>query len=243
MRRLLRVGEFVADERAVFVVLVGRGGKDVPGHTRHGARRDAALGVLETQIGLIVVTAARRLPLPSSIAVRQNQFAAVDLHVEVQIVRIDARCSFGDQQVGEDQAGTLIFVAEVEQLRDRLKQIELARRRDDDARIIALPGAEHLPEIALLGLGRHAGGRAGALHIDADNRRFDHPRHADRLGHERKAAAAGRAHRAAASVRRADGHVHHADLVLDLPDHDAELARVRAIHINTPVDGLIGYAA
>ena len=79
----------------------------------------------------------------------------------------------------------------------------------------------------MLGLGRHARGRSGALHIDADDRRFDHARHADRLGHQRKAAAAGRAHRAATGVGRADDHVHHADLVLDLPDHDAELPRVR----------------
>src|ERR1700682_4613713 len=52
---LVRVGEFVADDRAVFVVLVGGGGEDVTGDTGHRARRDAALGVLEAQVGLVVV--------------------------------------------------------------------------------------------------------------------------------------------------------------------------------------------
>ena len=222
---LVRVGEFIADERAVFVVLVGGGGEDVTGHAGHRARRDAALGVLEAQVGVVVVAAGGVRAV--AVAVRQNQLAAIDLHVEVEVVRINARGAFGDEQVGQDQAGALVFVAEVEQLRDRLKQIELARRRDDDARIIALPGAEHLPEIALLGLGGHAGGRAGALHIDADDRRFNHARHADGLRHQGKAAAAGRAHGPATGVGRADDHVHHADFVLDLPDHDAELPRVR----------------
>ena len=53
----VRVGEFIADERAVFVVLVRGGGEDVTGNAGHRARRDAALGVLETQIGLVVVAA------------------------------------------------------------------------------------------------------------------------------------------------------------------------------------------
>ena len=160
------------------------------------------------------------------VSVRQNQFAAVDLDVEIQVVGINARGSFGDEQVGQDQAGALVFVAEVEQLRNRLEQIELARRGDDERGIIALARAEHLPEIALLGLGRHARGRAGALHIHANDRRFDHARHADGLGHQGKAAAAGRAHRPATGMGRADDHVHHADLVLHLPNHDAELPRV-----------------
>ena len=45
----VRIGEFVADERAVFIVFVRRRGEDVTGNAGHGARGDAALGVLETQ--------------------------------------------------------------------------------------------------------------------------------------------------------------------------------------------------
>src|SRR4029077_20287810 len=132
----------------VFIVLVGRGGKNVTRHGGHGARRNSARSVFVTQIRLVVVTAAGGDAAASiirsisvSIVVRQNQFAPVDLHVEVEIIGIDARGSFGNQEIGQDQTGTLILVAEVEQLRDRLKQIQLVCRRDNDARIIALAGA------------------------------------------------------------------------------------------------------
>src|SRR5205814_10587164 len=108
-----------ADERAVLIVLVGRGGKNVAGHSRHRARRNSARRVLVTQIRLVVVAGGGIRAV--SVAIRQNQFDAVDLHRKVQIIRIDARGSFGNQQIGQDQTGTLVFVAEVKQLRDGLK--------------------------------------------------------------------------------------------------------------------------
>src|SRR4029077_11633773 len=144
---LLRIGEFITDERAVFIVLVGRGGKNVTGHSRHRAGRNSAGRVFVTQIRLVVVPAGGirggdgAAAIIRTVAIRQNQFAPIDLHLEVQIIRIDARGSFGNQQIGQDQTGTLVFVAEVEQLRNRVKQIQLIRRRDNDARIIALPSA------------------------------------------------------------------------------------------------------
>src|SRR6266487_1800619 len=115
----LRIGEFITDERAVFVVFVGRGGKNVTEHSRHRARRNSARRVLVTQIRLVVVAAGGIRAV--SVAVRQNQFTPVDLHLEVQIIGIDARGSFGNQQIGQDQTGTLVFVAEVEQLWNRVK--------------------------------------------------------------------------------------------------------------------------
>src|SRR5439155_2272950 len=111
--------EFITDERAVFIVLVGRSGKNVTGHSRDRARRNSTRSVLVTQICLVVVAAGGIRAV--SVAVRQNQFAAVDPHSEIQIIRIDARGSFGDQQIGQDQTRTLVFVAEVEQLRYRVK--------------------------------------------------------------------------------------------------------------------------
>ena len=39
----------------------------------------------------------------------------------------------------------------------------------------------HLEQVGLLGLGRHAGRRAGALDVDDDERQLDHDREADRL--------------------------------------------------------------
>src|SRR5438067_9212636 len=83
---LLRIGEFITDERAVFIVLVGRGGKNVPGHSRHRAGRNSARRVLITQIRLVVVTAAgigsvsllRQGYGGQAVAVRQDQFTPVD---------------------------------------------------------------------------------------------------------------------------------------------------------------------
>jgi hypothetical protein len=99
----------------------------------------------------------------------------------------------------------------------------VVRGRDNDAGVIALTGAENLPKIALLGLGRHARGGAGALDVHAHHRRFDHARHANGLGHQRKAAAGSRAHGPATGMRRADDHIHDPDFVLHLAHHDAQL--------------------
>src|SRR5688572_5255482 len=82
-------------------------------------------------------------------------------------------------------------------------------------------------QIPLLRFRRHTCSRTRALHVDTDNRRLDHPRHADGFTHQRKSAARSRAHGPAPRVRRADHHVHHSDLILDLPHHDAQLPRVR----------------
>jgi hypothetical protein len=86
----VRVGEFVAEQRAVFVVLVRSRSEDVAEHAGHGARRDAALGVFETEISIVVISAAGTCRSTVVTSVRQNQFAAVDLDVEIQIVGIDA---------------------------------------------------------------------------------------------------------------------------------------------------------
>src|SRR4029077_11863540 len=109
----------ITDERAILIVLVGRGGKNVSGHSRHRAGRNSTRSVLVTQIRLVVVAAGGIRTV--SVAVRQNQFAPVDLHREIQIIGIDARGSFGNQQIGQDQTRTLVLVTEIEQLRNRLE--------------------------------------------------------------------------------------------------------------------------
>src|SRR5206468_9130043 len=99
-RPFLRSGEVSTARRAGLVVLVGRGGTNVTGHARYGTRRNSARRVLVTQIRLVVV-AARRIQAVSllrqgyggqAVAIRQNQFAAIDLHSEILIFGIDARC-------------------------------------------------------------------------------------------------------------------------------------------------------
>src|SRR2546430_12776631 len=55
-------------------------------------------------------------------------------------------------------------------LRYEVEAVADAGGRGDDAGIIALPTAEHLPQVALFGLGGNAGRGSGALHVDADDR-------------------------------------------------------------------------
>ena len=136
--------------------------------------------------------------------------------------------------------GTLEPSARLKSSGTILKQSAIVRRRDDDARVVALPGAQHLPQVALLGLGRHARGRAGALDVDADDRDLHHRRRAQRLGHEREAAAGGGAHGAAAGVRGADGHVDDAISSSTWRTMMPSCRAWRAIQCSTPVDGLIG---
>ncbi len=134
---------------------------------------------------------------------------------------------FREQQVGEHDPGALEPVRQIEHLGNDLEAVHDVDGRGDGARIIAVAGAEHLPEIALLGLGGHAGGWSGALHVDHHHWGLDHGGHAETFGHEREAAARGGAHGPAAGMRRADGHIDHANLIFHLPHHDAGLARVR----------------
>ena len=101
------VGEFVADQRAVLVVFIRGRDMDVAGHAGDGARRDAALGEFVTQIGIVIRAAegiGRR-----AVAVRENDFAAVDLRFEIQFFGINARGAFGDEQIRQHEAGALVI--------------------------------------------------------------------------------------------------------------------------------------
>src|SRR6266540_6790806 len=100
--------------------------------------------MLVAKVGVVIVAAERGFGFP--VAIRQDELAAVNLHVEIEVRRINTGGSFGYQQVGQDQPRALVFVAEIEQFGDGSKQIELTGGPNDDARKIPLPCAEHLPE-------------------------------------------------------------------------------------------------
>ncbi len=63
IRRMFGLVNSSLIQRAVFVVLIGGRGEDVTGHAGHRARRDTALGVLETEVSLVVVAAGGIAPL------------------------------------------------------------------------------------------------------------------------------------------------------------------------------------
>ena len=213
----MRVGELVADEDAVLVVFVGRHHVGVARRPGQRAGRDAALRPL---VALVAFAGGHGRP------VQPDHLAAVARRIEIQLRRVEAGEALRFQQVGQHDAGALEAVGEVEDLRDGVEAVGDAGRRRDDARVVPLSRAEHLPQIPLLRLGGHARGRSGPLHVDADHGDLHHRGGAERFGHQRESAARGGAHRAAAGMRRADRHVDDADLVLDLPHHDPELARV-----------------
>ena len=75
-----------------------------------------------------------------------------------------------------------------------LKQSPMSSGAASDSRIVAESSAQHLPEIALLGLGGNAGGWAGPLAVDDYHGSFHHGGEAEALAHQGKAAAGGGAH-------------------------------------------------
>ena len=92
--------------------------------------------------------------------------------------------------------------------------------------IVPLGRAVYLVQVRLLGLGGDSGGRPASLYLDYDDRRFDHPRQPDGLGHEGKTASRSAAHRAHSRITRPHGHIHHGQLVLALFDEHAGFFRM-----------------
>src|SRR5207245_4713477 len=92
------------------------------------------------------------LPEEHQRAVEADHLAPVARRVEVELGRIEAAESLRLEQVGENDPGALETVGEVEDLRDGVEAVGDAERRGDQARVVTLAGAQHLPEIALLRL-------------------------------------------------------------------------------------------
>ena len=85
---------------------------------------------------------------------------------------IDAEAAFRQQQIAKHDAGTLEAVGDVEDFRDEGEAVANIKRSGDDPGIIAKGGAQHLPEIALLGLGGNSGGRARTLAVNHHDGNF-----------------------------------------------------------------------
>ena len=96
-------------------------------------------------------------------------------------------------------------------------------------RRIAIAAIDRLVEVALLGLGRQAGGRAAALRIDDDQRQLGHDRQAHRLGLQRDAGAGRDGDAQLAGIARADRGADRGDLVFRLEGGDAEFLQPRQV--------------
>ena len=170
----MRVGELVADEHAVGHVLVGGYDMLVAGDSWEGTGRDAAVGELVT------------LVVSSLLSCFGDELPSVDDRMHVEQFRVDGRSLVGYQQVGDDDCRQLVLVGEVEHLGNRLEGVERIAWCEDEFREVALTGAEHLPQVALLGLRGHPGGRAGTLHVDDDDGHLHHSGCTYSFGHQRE---------------------------------------------------------
>ena len=81
--------------------------------------------------------------------------------------RLEAR---GERLVAQQNHGATVFAREFDGVDRRVETIFHRRRRDDDARRIAVAAKAGDVQIALLDAGRQARARTAALHIDDDQR-------------------------------------------------------------------------
>src|SRR6058998_2412783 len=129
------VREFVANEYAIFVVLVRRCGMGVPGHTRNRPRGDPAFG------NFVAFVTIRFLRWISG----DDHLASIDLGIEVELFGIHRRPAFREQQVAENDSRTLETVGEVVHFGNEFETIRNVRWRGNESWKVAESRAQHLP--------------------------------------------------------------------------------------------------
>ena len=143
-------------------------------------------------------------------------------------------CEVASVGVGEHHHHHVEGLGDLARGDDRVEAVLDRARRDHDLGRIAVAAEHRGQQVALLGLGRLAGARAAALHVDDDQRDLAHHREADRLLLERVARAGGDRDRALAGVGRADRERAGGDLVLGLVHDAADLLEHVATGNATP---------
>src|SRR5258708_6995159 len=127
---------------------------------------------------------------------------------------MNAETAFREQQIAKHQPRALKLVRDVENLWDKFEAVSDVQRSRNHSGIIAKSSAEHLPKVALLGLGRDSCGRARSLAVNDHYWGFDHGGHAQTFAHHGEAAARRGAHGADTRMRPADGHAGSTECVL-----------------------------
>src|SRR5439155_17148082 len=140
---LVRVGELVADQHAILIVFVGGGGVHIPRYTGNRAWGDPGFGDLVPFVSVLAVRRicggvggparmpdqggrrwereARRIKRRCTDrglaggpdANRCNQFTAINFNVEIEILGIDGRPAFRQQQIRQNDSRTLEPVGEI----------------------------------------------------------------------------------------------------------------------------------
>ena len=133
----------------------------------------------------------------------------------------------GDIAIGEQHDGGHILHRDAARLDRHLEGIARAAGGNHRHRCIAIAAIDRLVEIALLGLGRQACGRAAALRVDDHQRQFGHDREAHRLALERNARTRRTGDPEATRIAGTDGGADCGNFVFRLEGGDVEFLEPR----------------
>src|SRR5436309_3284357 len=143
-------------------------------------------------------------PVPTQITLA-HQSAAADGHSVLLEDRLGHHlAAFREIEVCEEEHRALIFVREIVGVDHQRVAFFLRRRRQHDPWDLPVPAVGDQEKVALLALGRHAGGRPRALGVHNHHWYLRHARHPELFDFEGQARAGGSYHRAHAGDRRAD---------------------------------------
>ena len=135
----------------------------------------------------------------------------------------------GEEGVGEQDHRRPVADRDPHRLDRGVEAVGRGRGGDHRQRRLAVAAVDRHQQVGLLGLGRHPGRGAGALHVDDHQRQLEHRREADRLRLQVHARAAGRGDAELAGEGGAERHVDGGDLVLGLHGADAEAVVAREV--------------
>ena len=128
----------------------------------------------------------------------------------------------GQVAVGQDDHRGAVLGGDPDRLERDVEAVRRGGGRDHGDRRLPVPAVERHQQVGLLGLGRHAGGRAGPLDVADDQRQLDRHRQPDRLLLQHHPGAGGGAHAEGAAEGRAERRADPADLVFGLERADPE---------------------
>ena len=247
-------------QQPLHVVGVGRAFLGVARVTvaRGAAGEERALGRMGARIGAVGNAVAVDVEIAAEVAAvvehrRGHDLAAVILLVVVPMQRPAQPVIHADIEVEHQEDRGLQPVGEIEGLRGEIERLVRVLGKQQDVLGVAVRGIGAGDQVALLGAGRHAGRRPGALHVHDDGGDFGEVGQADKFLHQRNARPGGRGKGAGAVP---DGADHDADrgefvLALDdgvfrssrLPDRGAAGLQWLVKASASEDDGVIGYQA
>ncbi len=134
----------------------------------------------------------------------------------------------------------LVVLGDVEGLDGDPEGVGHADRGQHRADGVAMRGEGGGKQVRLLALGRHAGGRSAALHVDADEGQFGHAGQTEQLGLEGEPRAGGGGHGLGSGKGSAHGRADAGDFILGLQQRAALLPNLLGKCSMISVAGVMG---